>query len=231
MCSGSACLVGFRRNIGCGFPGGIPSRSPADCRMMLSRCAADSRRQLSRLPADVRMITPSRLAAFVCCVRSAFGRSFRPSVYRIMRMRLGVHHADAAFPAWDGGRWSDEKRRSARKNLSKHATHSKKKILKKNDADLKLSIFQTGDFIFQILKMKKSGAIVRVCVCEAHLSNLGIKPISASVLPSSRLRFDSIAIPTGRCHCLCSRNLSFQGRIHDKRNQGGRQMPIPAPPL
>ena len=57
-----------------------------------------------------------------------------------------LHHADAAFPAWDGGRWSDGKRRSARKNLSKHATHSKKKILKKNDADLKFSIFQTGDF-------------------------------------------------------------------------------------
>lgn len=146
MCSGSACLVGFRRNIGCGFHGGIPSRSPADCRMMLSRCAADSRRQLSRLPDDVRMITPSRLAA--CRAVSVWW--IVPAVC-IMRMRLfrpgmAADGATAAHPADGGDRWNDGKRRSARKNPSKHATHSKKKILKKNDADLKFSIFQTGDF-------------------------------------------------------------------------------------
>ena len=45
----------------------------------------------------------------------------------------------------------------------------KRKISSKNDADLKLSIFRPAIFNIQIPKTKKSGAIVRVCVCEAQL--------------------------------------------------------------
>ena len=86
-------------------------------------------------------------------------------------------------------------------------------------------------FVFPNLKMKKIGAIARVCVCEAQISNLGIKPISASVLPSSRLRFGNKIIPAGRCHCRCIRSLSFRDRSPCKHNQGDRPMPIPAPPL
>lgn len=90
---------------------------------------------------SLRLYVRQIVRMVLSCIRPADGH---PEAFR--QMTSGCGRWDGGNPADGGDRWSDGKRRSARKNLSKHATHSKKKILKKNDADLKFSIFQTGYF-------------------------------------------------------------------------------------
>lgn len=129
MLSGSACLVGFCQ--------GVRRLSAVCVRRLVDQSGNGSR-------VWFLCMVPAVKAEPSGCMGYADAADGHPATFR--QMTSGCGRWDGGNPADGGGRWSDGKRRSARKNPSKHATHSKKKILKKNDADLKLSIFQTGDF-------------------------------------------------------------------------------------